>query len=88
MAMEASSEPQQHSHYHHRGQVTSAVAVSNTMSNSFLASHHYNGDFLSVVPLKSDGSLCIMDSINTSQPQGFVSFYFCLKLYCDEAVLK
>uniref|UniRef100_A0A9I9DDG4 AP2/ERF domain-containing protein n=1 Tax=Cucumis melo TaxID=3656 RepID=A0A9I9DDG4_CUCME len=69
MAMEASSEPQQHSHYHHRSQVTSAVAISNTMSNSFLASHHYNGDFLSVMPLKSDGSLCIMDSINTSQPQ-------------------
>ncbi|XP_038897363.1 AP2-like ethylene-responsive transcription factor ANT isoform X2 [Benincasa hispida] len=72
MDMETSSEPQQHSHYQHQSQAISAVAVSNTMSNSFLASHHYNGDFLSplsVMPLKSDGSLCIMESISTSQSE-------------------
>lgn len=74
MAMEVTSESQQHSHYHYHSQASSAGVVSNTMSNSFLASHHSNGDFyfspLSVMPLKSDGSLCIMESISASQPQG------------------
>lgn len=73
MAMEVTSESQQHSHYHYHSQASSAGVVSNTMSNSFLASHHSNGDFyfspLSVMPLKSDGSLCIMESISASQPQ-------------------
>ncbi|KAG7024320.1 AP2-like ethylene-responsive transcription factor ANT, partial [Cucurbita argyrosperma subsp. argyrosperma] len=70
MTMEVTSESQQHSVYHHQSQPTPAIAISNTMSNSFSASQHYNGDFLSplsVMPLKSDGSLCIMDSISRSQ---------------------
>ncbi|XP_023536505.1 AP2-like ethylene-responsive transcription factor ANT [Cucurbita pepo subsp. pepo] len=70
MTMEVTSESQQHSLYHHQSQPTPAIAISNTMSDSFSASQHYNGDFLSplsVMPLKSDGSLCIMDSISRSQ---------------------
>lgn len=45
----------------------------NTVTNPGFYSH------LTVMPLKSDGSLCLMEAINRSQPQGFIQtsfFYF------------
>ncbi|KAK0576522.1 hypothetical protein LWI29_018979 [Acer saccharum] len=78
----------QHHHHHqyHQSQSPSA-AVSNAVPTSFYLSSHLNtsgicygvgenGAFhspLSVMPLKSDGSLCIMEALTRSQPEVMVS---------------
>ncbi|KAF5461960.1 hypothetical protein F2P56_018016 [Juglans regia] len=86
MKMEVTPDPQhpQH-HYHHQSQPSSA-AVSSAIPTSFYLSSHFNssaicyvvgenGGFhspLSVMPLKSDGSLCIMEALTRSQSEGMV----------------
>ncbi|KAG2698911.1 hypothetical protein I3760_07G168800 [Carya illinoinensis] len=87
MKMEVTTDPQHHQHqYHHQGQASSA-AVSGSIPTSYYLSSHLNssgicyvvgenGGFhspLSVMPLKSDGSLCIMEALTRSQPEGMVS---------------
>lgn len=42
------------------------VEGDNAVTNPGFYSH------LTVMPLKSDGSLCLMEAINRSQPQGFI----------------
>ncbi|KAI9200958.1 hypothetical protein LWI28_015719 [Acer negundo] len=75
-----------HHHQYHQSQSPSA-AVSNAVPTSFYLSSHLNtsgicygvgesGAFhspLSVMPLKSDGSLCIMEALTRSQPEVMVS---------------
>ncbi|KAL5777547.1 hypothetical protein ACOSP7_010473 [Xanthoceras sorbifolium] len=76
-----------HHHQYHQSQAPSA-AVSNAVPTSFYLSSHLNstgicygvgenGAFhspLSVMPLKSDGSLCIMEALTRSQqPEGMVA---------------
>ncbi|GAV67508.1 AP2 domain-containing protein, partial [Cephalotus follicularis] len=73
--------------YHHHNQVSSSSAVSGAIPTSFYLSPPHlnstgiccgvgeNGGFhspLSVMPLKSDGSLCIMEALTRSQPEGMV----------------
>ncbi|CBI19361.3 unnamed protein product, partial [Vitis vinifera] len=79
--MEVASDPQ----YHHQTQ-PAAAAVSSAVPTSFFLSPHLNssaiyygvgenGAFhshLSVMPLKSDGSLCIMEALSRSQQEGMV----------------
>lgn len=95
LKMEVSSAPppshhhhhyQQHHHYHHQHQPSSA---SNTVPTPFyFSSSHFNNCYengnlhspLTVMPLKSDGSLCIMEALGRSQPQGFL-FFFLLQCY-------
>lgn len=81
MKMEVASDPQ----YHHQTQ-PAAAAVSSAVPTSFFLSPHLNssaiyygvgenGAFhshLSVMPLKSDGSLCIMEALSRSQQEGMV----------------
>ncbi|KAI3451895.1 hypothetical protein Pfo_008560 [Paulownia fortunei] len=70
---------------HHQTQPCSN-AVSNAVPISFSSSFNYPGIYygvegdnagfysnLTVMPLKSDGSLCLMEAINRSQPQGVVT---------------
>lgn len=69
---------------------SSAVPSSVPLSFSHPPSHHFNypgiycgmeGDNaafyppVTVMPLKSDGSLCIMEAMNRSQPQGTAQTY-------------
>ncbi|KAL5558710.1 hypothetical protein UlMin_034921 [Ulmus minor] len=84
MKMElTSSDPNQ---YHHQAQASSP-AVSNAIPTSFyMSSSHLNTSglcygvgensgfhsSLSVMPLKSDGSLCIMEALSRSQPEVMV----------------
>ncbi|KAF8410259.1 hypothetical protein HHK36_002784 [Tetracentron sinense] len=79
ISMEVPPEP-----HHHQTQVASDAAVPTTFfpSPSHLTNSGIcygvegeNGGFyshFSVMPLKSDGSLCIMEALNRSQPQGMV----------------
>ncbi|XP_022721716.1 AP2-like ethylene-responsive transcription factor ANT [Durio zibethinus] len=87
MKMEVAIDPQ-HSHhqFHHHSQASAAASVSNAVSTSFYLSSHLNGSGiccevgesggfnapLSVMPLKSDGSLCIMEALSRSQSEGIV----------------
>ncbi|KAF8404840.1 hypothetical protein HHK36_009729 [Tetracentron sinense] len=81
MNMEPSSDP------HHQAQAPPAAVSSAVPTSLFLSPSHMNnpgicygvegenGGFyshLSVMPLKSDGSLCIMEALNRSQPEGMV----------------
>ncbi|KAJ6335319.1 hypothetical protein OIU78_012032 [Salix suchowensis] len=82
MKMEVASDPQHHHQYHHQNNATSAVPTS-----FYLSTAHFNSSGigygvgendgfhspLSVMPLKSDGSLCIMEALTRSQPEGMVS---------------
>ncbi|XVE70233.1 hypothetical protein DITRI_Ditri10aG0056300 [Diplodiscus trichospermus] len=85
MKMEVATDPQhRHHHYHHHSQ---AASVSNALPTSFYLSSHLNGSGicygvgesggfhapLSVMPLKSDGSLCIMEALSRSQSEGIVT---------------
>nr|AGI62040.1 AP2-4 [Erycina pusilla] len=79
---------QSHHNAHHHNP-TSAASVSNGMQgNFFISPHHLNNSGmcyavdgmsggiysdLSVMPLKSDGSLCIMEALNRSHHQGMVA---------------
>ncbi|KAI3465229.1 hypothetical protein Pfo_021892 [Paulownia fortunei] len=85
MKMEAktASGPQHHHHFSHHTEAppTSAVAASFYLSSSHLTNSAAiygvgeNSDFhspLSVMPLKSDGSLCIMEALSRSHSEGVV----------------
>ncbi|XP_023872648.1 AP2-like ethylene-responsive transcription factor ANT [Quercus suber] len=85
MKMEVPSDPQQQHQYHHhqQGQASSAAVSSAPPPTSYYlntpAGICYlvgeNAGFhspLSVMPLKSDGSLCIMEALTRSQPEGMV----------------
>ncbi|XP_011099412.1 AP2-like ethylene-responsive transcription factor ANT isoform X1 [Sesamum indicum] len=78
-SMEASAD------HHHQTQPCSN-AVSDAVPLSFSSSFNYPGIYygvegensgfyshLTMMPLKSDGSLCLMEAINRSQPQGMVT---------------
>ncbi|XP_068657618.1 AP2-like ethylene-responsive transcription factor ANT [Aristolochia californica] len=78
MNMEVSTDPHHH-HHHHQPQTSSAVPT------SFFLAPHINGSSicyeaenaglysqLSVMPLKSDGSLCIMEALTRSQQEVMV----------------
>ena len=81
--------------YHHQTQPP-AAAVSSAVPTFFL-SHHLNtsgicygvgetGAFhspLSVMPLKSDGSLCIMEALSRSQQEGLFLFLLSMFLSWD-----
>ncbi|KAL3603730.1 hypothetical protein D5086_004589 [Populus alba] len=86
--MEVASDPQHHHQYHHQNHAPTAVSVSAAVPTSFyLSTTHFNNPGisygvgendgfhspLSVMPLKSDGSLCIMEALTRSQPEGMVS---------------
>ncbi|KAJ6352993.1 hypothetical protein OIU76_002085 [Salix suchowensis] len=87
MKMEVDSDLQHHNQYHHQTQTqthaAAAVPTSFYLSSSLFNSSEIcygveeNGGFqyspLSVMPLKSDGSLCIMEALTRSQPEGMVS---------------
>ncbi|KAJ6939696.1 AP2-like ethylene-responsive transcription factor ANT [Populus alba x Populus x berolinensis] len=88
MKMEVASDPQHHHQYHHQNHAPTAVSVSAAVPTSFyLSTTHFNNPGisygvgendgfhspLSVMPLKSDGSLCIMEALTRSQPEGMVS---------------
>ncbi|CAK8568398.1 unnamed protein product [Lathyrus sativus] len=75
-------------HHHHHYQQTQTSSVSNTLPTAFyLSPSHFNNSpicygvpenhnfhsSLSVMPLKSDGSLCIMEALGRSQSQVMVS---------------
>lgn len=97
MKMEVNTDP--HHQYHHHHSQPPPTAVSNAIPTSFYLSSSpinttgicygdvgENGAFhspLSVMPLKSDGSLCIMEALTRSQPEGlFQLFFVCLLLSC------
>ncbi|GMJ15257.1 COMPLEMENTING A PROTEIN KINASE C MUTANT 1, AINTEGUMENTA, DRAGON [Hibiscus trionum] len=82
MKMEVPTDPHlRHHHYHQHTQASAAAA--NVVPTSFYLSSHLNGSEicygvgesegfhapLSVMPLKSDGSLCIMEALSTSRSQ-------------------
>lgn len=86
MKMEAPSDP--HNQYH-QVQAAASSSSSNIVPTSFYipppqinsSAMCYavgdNGGFsspLSVMPLKSDGSLCIIEALNRSQTEGLLSF--------------
>ncbi|PON40344.1 AP2/ERF transcription factor [Parasponia andersonii] len=89
MKMEVpSSDPLNHHHYHHHHQNQTQQPSSSSAQTSFFHSSpqlnyglYYgveveNGGLyspLSVMPLKSDGSLCIMEALTRSQPQAMVT---------------
>ncbi|KAH7520335.1 hypothetical protein FEM48_Zijuj08G0133100 [Ziziphus jujuba var. spinosa] len=89
MKMEVSSDPHhhhQHQTHSSSSSSTSSAAVSHCVPTDFFHSSPYgiyyggvegeNGGFyspLSVMPLKSDGSLCIMEALSRSQPQAMVT---------------
>ncbi|KAF9621527.1 hypothetical protein IFM89_022545 [Coptis chinensis] len=84
--MEASSDSH---HHHHPTHVSSSAAVSTAVPRSFFHLNNSgicdgvdgeNGGFyshLSVMPLKSDGSLCIMEALSRSQPEGPFLVSYC-----------
>ncbi|XVF36464.1 hypothetical protein REPUB_Repub19eG0060900 [Reevesia pubescens] len=86
MKMEVATDPQHHHHQYHHHSQAAATSVSNAVPTSFYLSSHLNGSGicygvgesggfhapLSVMPLKSDGSLCIMEALSRSQSEGIV----------------
>ncbi|XVE55713.1 hypothetical protein DITRI_Ditri03aG0180200 [Diplodiscus trichospermus] len=88
MKMELTTDNQhRHNQYHHHSQASAAAASeSNAVPTSFYLSSHLNGSGiyygvgenggfqapLSVMPLKSDGSLCIMEALSRSESEGVV----------------
>ncbi|KAB5557023.1 hypothetical protein DKX38_007932 [Salix brachista] len=94
MKMEVDSDLQHHNQYHHQTQTHAAAAVPTSfyLSTSLFNSSEIcygveeNGGFqyspLSVMPLKSDGSLCIMEALTRSQPEGFLP-YLMLSSLCS-----
>jgi AP2-like factor (ANT lineage) len=92
MKMEVTSDhPQHHQHqYHHQGQPSSAAVPTSfylapQLNNSgicYLVGE--NGGYhspLSVMPLKSDGSLCIMEALSRSQPEGVLNKFIFLFIF-------
>lgn len=90
MKMEVNTEP--YHHFHHQTHppptpVSNAVPTSFYLSSSNLNptgicyGEGENSAFhspLCVMPLKSDGSLCIMEALSRSQAEGLLRFCFCL----------
>ncbi|XP_077233899.1 AP2-like ethylene-responsive transcription factor ANT [Tasmannia lanceolata] len=87
MEVSADPHHHHHHHPHHQVHVTSGSGSSTVPTSFFLAPPHLNspnicygaeqenGGFysqLSVMPLKSDGSLCIMEALSRSQQEGLV----------------
>ncbi|GAA0173945.1 DNA-binding transcription factor [Lithospermum erythrorhizon] len=74
MKMEVSSQPQEHQQNHHHGlSSTSAMPTNYYFSSPICYGMGENGGLhsaLSVMPLKSDGSLCIMEALSRSQNNG------------------
>jgi len=85
MEIASSADPPHHHHHHyyHHPQVSAAAAPCNTVPTNFYTSHlntsgicygvGENSAFhppLAMMPLKSDGSLCIMEAFTRSQTQG------------------
>ena len=87
-------------HHHSQASPAAAAAssVSNAVPTSFYLSSHLNGSGicygvgesggfhapLSVMPLKSDGSLCIMEALSRSQSEGLLQllfFFACFPFY-------
>ncbi|KAE8057010.1 hypothetical protein FH972_013732 [Carpinus fangiana] len=81
MKMEVTSDAQHQYHHHQPQPVSTAVPASFYLSPQLNNSGicyvvGENGGYhspLSVMPLKSDGSLCIMEALSRSQPEGMVS---------------
>ncbi|KAE8695792.1 AP2-like ethylene-responsive transcription factor AIL1 [Hibiscus syriacus] len=85
MKMEVPTDPQHRHHYYHQYSQASPAAA-NVVPTSFYLSSYLNGPGicygvgesegfhapLSVMPLKSDGSLCIMEALSRSQSKGIV----------------
>ena len=86
MTMEVPSGPPNHHHHQTHPPPSASPTVSSAVPTSFFNSSPHlnnygiyygaegeNASFyspLSSMPLKSDGSLCIMEALNRSQPQG------------------
>ncbi|KAK8708211.1 hypothetical protein V6N13_059255 [Hibiscus sabdariffa] len=85
MKMDVPTDPHhRHHHYHQNSQASAAAA--NVVPTSFYLPSHLNGSgicygvaeskgfhaSLSVMPLKSDGSQCIMEALSRSQSEGIV----------------
>jgi len=77
---------------HMKMEVTSAATVPTTfyMSSPHISSSGIcygvgaNGNFhspLTVMPIKSDGSLCILEALNRSQSEGWLSFIFLISFF-------
>ncbi|KAG9440648.1 hypothetical protein H6P81_020813 [Aristolochia fimbriata] len=83
MSMEVSADPHHHHHHHHHHQPQTS---SSPVPTGFFLAPHMNGSSicsyeaenaglysqLSVMPLKSDGSLCIMEALTRSQQEVMV----------------
>ncbi|XP_059636908.1 AP2-like ethylene-responsive transcription factor ANT [Cornus florida] len=86
MKMEVSSDPQHQHHQYNHHQSQAATAATAVPASFYLSPSHLNspaicfgvgenGGFtssLSVMPLKSDGSLCIMEALTRSHQEGMV----------------
>lgn len=92
MEVSSSSSENSHHHHHHQSQVSAAPNFFHSVTPPHLNyGIYYGADHgetaalyspLSVMPLKSDGSLCIMEALNRSQPQGnFFSLELCIFLF-------
>jgi hypothetical protein len=81
MKMEVTSDAQHQYHHHQPQPVSTAVPASFYLSPQLNNSGicyvvGENGGYhspLSVMPLKSDGSLCIMEALSRSQPEGVLN---------------
>lgn len=85
MEVTSSASPHHHSHQDHHHHYYHSAASSSTVPSDFYLSHsgicygvgenspfHYSP--LAMMPLKSDGSLCIMEALTRSQTQGWTFF--------------
>ncbi|GAA0176280.1 DNA-binding transcription factor [Lithospermum erythrorhizon] len=73
MKMEVTSKPQEHQHNHHHGQSSTAMPTNYYFSSPICYGIGENGGFhtsLPVMPLKSDGSLSIMEALSRPQNNG------------------
>ncbi|OVA01180.1 AP2/ERF domain [Macleaya cordata] len=87
MNMEVPSESHHTTHHHNQTQASSAAVSAAVPTSFFLSPSHLNNSgicygvegensgfysHLAVMPLKSDGSLCIMEALSRSQSEGMV----------------
>ena len=96
--IELSGDPHHHHHQRTQTTADSAAAASAAPTRILLAPHHLNSSGLcygaetgngslysqlSVMPLKSDGSLCIMEALSRSQQEGMnVTNLLCSTSFC------
>lgn len=105
MKMEVTNDPHHrhdhHHHFHHHSQASAAGTAVNVVPTSFYGSgicfgvgesEGFHAPPLSVMPLKSDGSLCIMEALSRSQSEGiylhFSVFFFLAFLVCFVLYIK